>query len=74
VLELTVELACLAALAAYAMWLGGRRWFLVLVAPLPAFVLLHQEIPVRHCVAYGPAALPLVTGWRADRAWRNGDG
>jgi hypothetical protein len=60
----------LIALAAYALRLGGGRWFLVLVAPIPAFVLLHERIPVDHWIAYGPAALSLAfAGW-ADRAWR----
>ena len=70
--ETIAETLCLIALALHALRLGGGRWFLVLVAPLPAFVLLHELIPVDHWVAYGPAALSLaLAGW-ADRAWRSG--
>ena len=69
--ETITEVLLLVALAAYAQRLGGGRWFLVLVAPLPAFVLLHERIPVDHWVAYGPAALSLALAWWADRAWRS---
>ena len=68
--ELVTEVLCLAALTALAHRLGGGRWYLVLVLPIPAFVLFHQEIPVRHWVAYGPAALSLGIAIWADRAWR----
>ena len=68
--ETIAELTCLAALAALALRLGGGRWFLVLVAPLPAFVLLHERIPVDHWVAFGPAALSLAVAAWADGAWR----
>ena len=42
----------------------------MLVAPLPAFVLLHERIPVDHWIAYGPAALSLAIAAWADGAWR----
>ncbi|HEX8745279.1 MAG TPA: hypothetical protein VF712_19290 [Thermoleophilaceae bacterium] len=65
------ESLCLLGLAAYAQYRGGGRWFLVMVLPLPAFVLFHERFEVRHWVAYGPAALTLATAWWADRAWRS---
>jgi hypothetical protein len=68
--ETIAELACLAGLAALALARGGGRWLLVLVAPLPAFVLLHERIPVDHWVAFGPAALSLAVAAWADGAWR----
>jgi hypothetical protein len=68
--ELLTELGCIAALAAFAVYRGGGRWFLVLVVPIPAFVLLHEQIPVDHWIAYGPAALSLAMAAWADRAWR----
>lgn len=68
--ETIVEVACLVALGALAARMGGGRWFLVLVAPLPAFVLLHERIPVDHWQAYGPAALSLAIAAWADGAWR----
>ncbi|HEX8052154.1 MAG TPA: hypothetical protein VF517_04115 [Thermoleophilaceae bacterium] len=68
--ETVVEIVCLVALALLAVRLGGGRWFVVLVAPLPAFVLLHERIPVDHWVAYGPAALSLAIAAWADGAWR----
>lgn len=68
--ELVAQIVCLTALAAFALT-RGARWLLVLV-PIPAFVLLHERIPVDHWIAYGPAALSLaLAGW-ADRAWRDG--
>jgi hypothetical protein len=70
--EFLTEVACLAGLVLYARRRGGGRWYLVLVAPLPAFVLLHERVGVRHWVAYGPAALTLAMAWWADRAWRDG--
>ena len=66
------EAVCLAGLTALALAKGGGRWFLVLVLPIPAFVLFHERFEVRHWVAYGPAALSLAFAWWADRAWRNG--
>jgi hypothetical protein len=67
--ELATEIVSLTGLVALAL-ARGPRWFLVLVAPIPAFVLLHEQIPVDHWIAYGPAALSLaLAGW-ADRAWR----
>ena len=67
--ELVTQIVCLAALTALAL-ARGPRWLLVLVVPIPAFVLLHERIPVDHWVAYGPAALSLALAWWADRAWR----
>jgi hypothetical protein len=69
--ETITEVLLLLALAAYALRRGGGRWLLVLVAPLPAFVLLHERIPVDHWVAFGPAAVSLALAWGADRAWRD---
>ena len=69
--EIVTQSVCLAALAAYALRLGGGRWFLVLVLPIPAFVLFHERFEVKHWVAFGPAALSLAIAWWADRAWRN---
>ena len=71
--ETITEVLCLLALAAFAVRSGGGRWFLVLVAPLPAFVLLHERIPVDHWVAYGPAALSLAVAAWADGAWRRAE-
>lgn len=68
--ELITQLVCLAGLTGLAWWLGGGRWLVVLVVPIPAFVLLHERLEVRHWVAYGPAALSLATAIWADRAWR----
>ena len=66
--ELVTEIVSLSGLTALAA-ARGPRWFLVLVVPIPAFVLLHERIPVDHWIAYGPAALSLaLAGW-ADRAW-----
>lgn len=66
--ELVTQVVCLASLTALAL-ARGPRWVLILVAPLPVFVLLHERIPVDHWVAFGPAALSLaLAGW-ADRAW-----
>jgi hypothetical protein len=68
--ETIAQVACLAALGTFAVARGGGRWLLVLVAPLPAFVLLHERIPVDHWVAFGPAALSLAFAAWADGAWR----
>lgn len=68
--ETVTEAICLTALAAFAMLRGGGRWFLVLVVPVPAFVLFHERIPVDHWVAYGPAALSIAIAIWADGAWR----
>lgn len=70
--EIVTESLCLLALTLLAHRLGGGRWYLVLVLPIPAFVLFHERFEVRHWVAYGPAALSLALAWWADRAWRNG--
>ena len=70
--EIVTESVCLAALTALALARGGGRWLLVLVVPIPAFVLFHERIPVDHWVAYGPAALSLAFAWWADGAWRDG--
>jgi hypothetical protein len=67
--ELVTELACLAGLTALAL-ARGPRWLLVLAVPIPAFVLLHQEIPVDHWIAYGPAVLSIAIAIWADGAWR----
>ena len=67
--ELVTEVVSLGGLTALALG-RGARWFLVLVVPIPAFVLLHERIPVDHWIAYGPAALSLVLAGWADRAWR----
>lgn len=68
--EIVTESIATVALAAYAQRLGGGRWFLVLVLPIPAFVLFHERFEVRHWIAYGPAALSLAVAIWADRAWR----
>jgi hypothetical protein len=69
--ELATEVVSLTGLTALALS-RDPRWLLVLVVPIPAFVLLHERIPVDHWIAYGPAALSLaLAGW-ADRAWRGG--
>jgi hypothetical protein len=68
--EIATEALCLAALTALAHRLGGGRWYLVLVLPLPVFVLLHERLGIRHWVAYGPAALSLAIAIWADGAWR----
>jgi hypothetical protein len=68
--EIVTESVCIAALAAYARRLGGGRWYLVLVLPIPALVLFHERFHVRHWVAYGPAALSLAMAIWADGAWR----
>jgi hypothetical protein len=68
--EFISQVLCIAALTALAVRLGGGRWFLVLVVPIPAFVLFHERIPVDHWVAYGPAALSLLVAAWADRTWR----
>ena len=70
--EIVTEALCLVALTALAVAKGGGRWFLVLVIPIPAFVLFHERLEVKHWVAFGPAALSLALAWWADRAWRNG--
>lgn len=68
--ELVTEIVCLAALTALAL-ARGPRWLVVLVVPIPAFVLFHQEIPVDHWVAFGPAALSIAFAIWADGAWRD---
>lgn len=68
--ETITEAACLIALAGLALARGGGRWLLVLVVPIPAFVLLHERIPVDHWIAYGPAALSIAIAIWADGAWR----
>ena len=65
--EIVTEVLCLTALAAIALLRGGARWLLVLVVPIPAFVLLHERIPVNHWVAFGPAALSLAIAMWADK-------
>ena len=69
--ELVTEIVCLVALTALAL-ARGLRWLWVLAVPIPAFVLFHQEIPVDHWVAYGPAALSIAIAIWADGAWRDG--
>ena len=66
--ELVTEIVCLVALTALAL-ARGVRWLWVLVVPIPAFVLFHQEIPVDHWVSYGPAALSIAIAIWADGAW-----
>ncbi len=67
---LVTEFVCLAGLTALAL-ARGPRWLVVLVVPIPAFVLFHQEIPVDHWVAFGPAALSIAFAIWADGAWRD---
>jgi hypothetical protein len=68
--EIVTQCVCLVGLALLAHRLGGGRWYLVLVVPIPAFVLFHERLELRHWTAYGPAALSLAIAIWADRAWR----
>ena len=67
--EIVTEAACLAGLTALAL-ARGPRWLWILAVPIPAFVLFHERLEIRHWVAYGPAALSIAMAIWADRAWR----
>jgi hypothetical protein len=68
--EIVTEAVCLAGLTALAL-ARGPRWLWILAVPIPAFVLFHERLEVRHWVAYGPAALSIAIAIWADRAWRD---
>jgi hypothetical protein len=65
--EIATECVCMAILLAY--WRARRDalLFWVVVFPIPAFVLFHERLHVRHWVAYIPAAISLAMAWRVDR-------
>jgi hypothetical protein len=65
--EIVTESICLALLVAYVWARRSPALFWVVVFPIPAFVLFHERLHVRHWIAYVPAAASLVLAWRAER-------
>lgn len=65
--ETVVAGVCFLCLIAYARGRGDPRWLGIVVFPLPAFVLFHEQLGLHHALAIAPAAASLAIAWQVDR-------
>ena len=65
--ETIVAGLCFLCLIAYARGRGDPRWLWIVVFPLPAFVLFHEQLGLHHALAVAPAAASLVIAFQVDR-------